>query len=131
MTRTGPAPAKLSVLVIEDEPSVQAFLRAALERGGFDVTVTASGAEGLSLLQVREFDAIISDMRTPGGVNGADVHRWISEHRPASIGRLLFITGDTVNEETAAILRRTGVPCIEKPFRMNELMAAVGKLLGR
>jgi DNA-binding response OmpR family regulator len=45
--------------------------------------------------------------------------------------RLLFITGDTVNEETAAILRRTGVPCIEKPFRMQELLDAVNQLIGR
>lgn len=131
MTETGAGPAKLSLLVIEDEPSVQAFLRAALERGGFDVTLTASGVEGLYTLQQREFDVIISDMRTPGEVNGADVHRWLAEHRPDSAGRLLFITGDTVNEETAAILRRTGVPCIEKPFRMHELIAAVDKLVGR
>jgi len=127
----GIATAKLSVLVIEDEPSVQAFLRAALERSGFQVTVTACGVEGLQVLQQTAFDAIISDMRTPGGVNGADVHRWLSENRPSSVTRLLFITGDTVNEETAAILRRTGVPCIEKPFRMQELLDAVNQLIGR
>ena len=38
------------ILLIEDEPSVTAFLRAALERKGYDVVNASSGAEGLQRL---------------------------------------------------------------------------------
>ncbi|HUQ49672.1 MAG TPA: response regulator [Terriglobales bacterium] len=120
----------LPLLVIEDEPSVQAFLRTALERDGFRIVLAASGTEGLRLLQQQKFQGIISDMRTPGGVNGGDVHSWLASNCPELVSKLLFITGDIVNEETTEILRRTGVPCIEKPFRVQELLSAVKQVLG-
>lgn len=120
----------LPLLIIEDEPSVQVFLRTALERDGFRTVLAASGTEGLRLLQQQSFCAVISDMRTPGGVNGGDVHAWLASNRPELVARMLFITGDIVNDETTEILRRTGVPCIEKPFRVNELLAAVKQVMG-
>ena len=127
-----PTPATLPLLVIEDEASVQAFLRTALERHGFKLVLANSGAEGLKVLQERkqDFAGVISDMRTPGGVTGADVHSWLKQNRPDLADKLLFITGDIVNEETAQILQSTGVPCIEKPFRVMELLAAIKKVMG-
>ncbi len=120
---------ELPLLVIEDEPSVQVFLRTALERDGFRIVMAASGTEGLRMLQQQEFRGVISDMRTPGGVNGGDVHTWLASNRPELGTKMLFITGDIVNDETTEILRRTGVPCIEKPFRVQELLAAVKQVL--
>ena len=123
-----PGPAR-PLLIIEDEEPIQEFLRTALERNGFSVVIVSSGTEGLKVLQAQEFSGVISDMRTPGGVNGADVHEWLSVNRPALAKKLLFITGDIVNEETVEILNKTGVPCIEKPFRIRELIEAVKKVL--
>lgn len=117
------------LLVIEDEASVQSFLRVALERNGFDIEMADSGADGLERLKAGDFVGVISDMRTPGGVTGADVHAWLRQNRPELARKLLFITGDIVNEETVRILEQTGVPCIEKPFRVQELMAAVRRVL--
>jgi DNA-binding NtrC family response regulator len=85
----------------------------------------------LKLLQAGEFVGVISDMRTPGNVNGADVHAWISNHRPHMSARLLFITGDIANEETGTILKTTGVPFIEKPFRVQQLVLKVEELFGK
>jgi DNA-binding response OmpR family regulator len=124
-------PAVRSVLVIEDEPSVANFVRSALERHGYKVTCAVSGAEGLKLLQAGEFLGVISDMRTPGDVNGADVHAWIRKNRPAMTSKLLFITGDIANDETGAILQSTGVPFIEKPFRVQQLISTVESLFGK
>jgi DNA-binding NtrC family response regulator len=120
---------KLTLLVIEDEASVQAFLRTALERNGYDVVMANSGEEGLKLLQEREFGGIVSDMRTPGGVDGEDVHTWLTAHRPHLVSRMLFVTGDIVNEDTLKTLKNTGVPCIEKPFRVHELVNAVKEVV--
>jgi DNA-binding response OmpR family regulator len=120
---------KLPLLVIEDESAVMSFLRAALERNGYRIVGASSGAEGLKLLADGSYRAVISDMRTPGGINGADVHSWIRTHRPELLHRMLFITGDTVNQETMAILEKTGAPCIEKPFRVAQLLKSVEMLL--
>jgi DNA-binding response OmpR family regulator len=117
------------LLIIEDERAVMSFLRAALERNGYKTVSASSGAEGLKMLENGTYMGVISDMRTPGGVTGADVHAWIRTNRPELLHRILFITGDTVNQETMAILEKTGAPCIEKPFRVAQLLKSVEMLL--
>jgi len=121
----------LPVLLIEDEPAVMAYVRAVLERSGYAVVCTESGAEGLRLLESGDFLGIVSDMRTPGGVNGADVYAWLAQHRPELASRIVFITGDIANEETVATLRKTGVPCVEKPFRVQQFISVVEKTMGK
>lgn len=133
MTKTPRAnpTAAMPILVIEDEPSVTAFLRAALERKGYAVTPAASAAEGLELLADGNFFGVISDIRTPGCVNGADVHSWIQEHRPELRSRIILISGDTANSETLALLERSGTPCVEKPFRVQEFISIVERTFGK
>jgi DNA-binding NtrC family response regulator len=122
---------QLPVLLIEDEPGVMSFVREALERNGYTVVCSESGADGLRQLAAGEFQGVVSDMRTPGGVNGADVHAWISRNRPELAARLVFITGDIANEETAATLQKTGAPCVEKPFRVQQFISVVEKTMGK
>ena len=119
------------VLLIEDEPAVMDFVRSALERNGYKVVCAESGADALQLLTDGEFHGVVSDMRTPGGVDGAQVHAWIATHRPELASKLVFITGDIANEETVATLRRTGAPCVEKPFRVQQFISVVEKTMGR
>jgi DNA-binding response OmpR family regulator len=120
-----------SILLIEDEPSVTAFLRRALERRGYEVVPSGTAAEGLELLASGDFRGVISDFRTPGSVTGADVHDWLTRHRPDLAERIIFITGDTASDETIALLAHSGTPCVEKPFRVHQLMAAVEKTIGK
>jgi len=124
-------PLVLPVLLIEDEPAVMAYVRAALERSGYLVVCTDSGAEGLRLLESGEYLGVVSDMRTPGGVDGGDVHAWLASHRPELSTRIVFITGDIANEDTAATLRKTGAPCVEKPFRVQQFISVVEKTMGK
>ncbi len=131
MSSPGTKPACAPVLLIEDEPAVMALVRAVLEGHGYEVVPTESGAEALRLLERGHFHGVVSDMRTPGGVDGAQVYSWIATNRPELARRLVFITGDIANEETAATLRRTGAPCVEKPFRVNDFIAVVEQTMGK
>jgi DNA-binding NtrC family response regulator len=115
----------LPVLLIEDEPAVMAYVQAALERSGYPVVCCESGVDALHLLETGTFLGVVSDMRTPGGVDGGQVHAWIAQHR------LVFITGDIANEETVATLRETGAPCVEKPFRVQQFIDVISKTFGR
>jgi CheY-like chemotaxis protein len=131
MNQHAPKPASPPVLLIEDEPAVMAYVRAALERSGYSVVCTESGVDALGLLERGEFQGVVSDMRTPGGVDGGDVYAWIAEHRPQLAPRLVFITGDIANEETVATLQKTGAPCVEKPFRVKQFISVVEKTMGK
>ncbi|MGA9529114.1 MAG: response regulator [Terriglobales bacterium] len=131
MTQTGTMPVCAPVLLIEDEPAVMVFVRSALERNGYSVVCTESGADALRILAGGDFHGVVSDMRTPGGVDGAQVYAWIAENRPALAAKLVFITGDIANEETAATLNRTGVPCVVKPFRVADFISVVEQTMGK
>jgi CheY-like chemotaxis protein len=122
---------QLPILLIEDEPSVTAFLRAALERNGYSVVQANSGADGLQQLEQGSFGGVISDIRMPGAVNGAEIHAWIQTNRPALRSRIILISGDTANSETQALLANSGTPCIEKPFRVQQLISVVEKTFGK
>ena len=121
----------LPLLVIEDERAVMDFIRLALERHGYACRTASSAVEGISMLESEGFTGVISDMRTPGGASGADVHAWIVTNRPELKQKMLFITGDTVNPETLRALNDTGVPYIEKPFRVSDLITVVEQIFGR
>jgi DNA-binding NtrC family response regulator len=124
-------PNPLPVLLIEDEAGVMAYVSATLERSGYSVICTESGVDALRLLESGHFLGVVSDMRTPGGVNGADVHAWIAKNRPELASRIVFITGDIANEETVDTLRKTGAPCVEKPFRVRQFISVVEKTMGK
>jgi CheY-like chemotaxis protein len=124
-------PSLLPVLLIEDEPAVMAYVRAALERSGYPVVCCESGVDALRLLENDPFLGVVSDMRTPGGVDGGQVHAWISRNRPELASRIVFITGDIANEETVATLRATGAPCVEKPFRVQQFIDVISKTMGK
>lgn len=119
------------VLLIEDEPSIMALVSATLERNGYQVVCVESGADALRLLEKGEYLGVVSDMRTPGGVDGAQVHTWISENRPDLENKVVIITGDYANEETVSTLRKIGALYLEKPFRVQDLISAVEKTMGR
>lgn len=125
-----PRPAA-SILVIEDEPSVSAFVRAALERRGYTVVQASSGISGLEHLQKGSFAGIISDIRMPGSINGADIHDWIRKNRPDLSSRIILISGDTANSETQSLLASSPTPCLEKPFRVQKLISMVEKTFGK
>ncbi len=131
MTTSNAKPAPLPLLLIEDEPAVMSYVRAVLERNGYSVVCGNSGAEGVRLLESGEFLGVVSDMRTPGGLDGGDVHAWITRNRPELASRIVFITGDIANEDTVATLRKTGAPCVEKPFRVQQFISVIEKTIGK
>ncbi len=128
---TSPVTNVIPILVVEDEPAVREFMRAALERSGYATVAASSGAEALQLLAGGKYLGVITDMRTPGGISGADVHAWIESHRRDLVSRVIFVTGDTVNESTAAVLQNTGAPFVEKPFRVQQLITIVEQIFGK
>ena len=131
MTSSAIQRALLPILLIDDEPSIMALVSATLERNGYEVVCIESGAEALRLLEKGKYLGVVSDMRTPGGVDGAQVHSWISANRPDLVDKVVIITGDYANEETVTTLRKIGALYLEKPFRVQDLISAVEKTMGK
>jgi hypothetical protein len=48
---------------------------------------------------------------------------------PALAGRVIFLTGDVVNEQTHHYLASTGNPHLDKPFQMARLESVIAGVL--
>jgi len=118
----------LRVLVVDDEEPLLSFLKTALERGGLRVTAATSGKEALKMLERGEFSGVVSDLRMPDGIGGAELYDWVREHRPELSSRFLFITGNASDPYAMEVQERTHTQFIEKPFRIALLIELIKKI---
>ena len=106
---------RLRVLVVDDEASVRVSLQRYLAGKGHEVETTASGEDALVRLKLTKYDAVIVDMRMPD-LSGEQLFERLRSNDPAHAERVIFTTGDLVNEQMRRFLDGTGRPCVPKPF---------------
>lgn len=116
------------ILVLDDEKSIAELLCEMLDLLGHKTTLCLSGQQALDLIEQRQFDLILSDFRMPV-MNGQEFYRRILEKNPVLARRIIFLTGDVVNEETQNFLRSTGNPHLGKPFQLANLERVVAEVL--
>jgi two-component system NtrC family sensor kinase len=125
-----PLPRALRILVVDDEPHIQHYMRATLEAWGHTVAVATNGASGLEQAVHQPFDAIICDLRMPE-LGGREMFERLRRTHPNVAERIVFSTGDTVRGDTLAFLESLGRPYLRKPFTLAELRAALADLIHR
>src|SRR5881398_1900928 len=113
--RAAAAGGDLTVLVVDDEIALRNALLRFLTRRGIRGEGVSDGAEALRVLQQRNFDVIISDVRMPG-MSGREFLERLGRDRPDLVSRVVLSTGDTFAPDTAALLKDSGVPTVTKPF---------------
>ena len=121
---------RLRLLVVDDEPHIQHYMKATLEAWGHEVTLADNGREALELATITPFDVIISDLRMPE-LGGREMLERLQGLRPEAADRVVFSTGDTVRGDTLAFLESLGRPYLRKPFTLTELRAALADAIWR
>jgi two-component system response regulator ResD len=113
------------ILVIEDEPSVQAVLLRILSAQGYGVIPVSDGRAALRALDQVSPDLIILDIYLPI----LDGRRFVHEYRqrPGSHAPILIITGGGYAAERATALDAAG--SLDKPFSPQQLLAKVEALI--
>jgi DNA-binding NtrC family response regulator len=114
------------ILVIEDDQRMRGLLKEVLGRKGHVVFTAAEGAEGLSLLERRAFDLIITDLRMPD-MDGLTVMSRARELHPESL--IIVVTGYGTVESAIEAMRRGAYDYVQKPFDPDNLLYVVEKAL--
>ena len=114
-----------TILVVDDDPDVRAFLTESLDSLGYAAVTVEGGGAALKALGQTSPDVMILDFAMPE-MNGAEVAKRITQLRPDL--PIIFASGYS---ETAAIRSVTGdrSRVLHKPFKVHELQAALGELL--
>jgi two-component system NtrC family sensor kinase len=119
---------KKRVLVVEDEPTIGLLCQRVLSASSFDVDVVSDGIKARKVADEKNYDLCISDVRLPG-MTGIELYEHWEATKNSVAKRVIFITGDTMNNYIRDFLKKTDRPSVMKPFGPAELMAAVRKAL--
>ena len=117
----------LLVLVIEDDPEIQALIDEALCDGGYEPALAASGEEAITLLKGGQshYRVLVTDINLAGRINGWEVARAARQIDPAF--PVIYMTGAAADQWPVE-----GVPnsiLLAKPFAPAQLVTAISNLL--
>jgi len=122
-----------NLLIVDDDPAVQATIRIVLERAGHSVVVAGDGRKGLAIFEAGDFDLLVLDIFMPG-MDGLETMKLIHQRRPQT--PILVISGRPISWDANStpdylkIATKLGaISGLQKPFRPPELLAAVAGCL--
>ena len=118
----------MRVLLVEDDPTIAAFVAKGLREAGFAVDEAADGETGLTLAREQKFDAAIVDVMLPrlDGLSLIDALRGRGVRTP-----VLILSAKRSVDDRVRGLQAGGDDYLTKPFAFAELLARVQALIRR
>jgi two-component system cell cycle sensor histidine kinase/response regulator CckA len=114
-----------TILVVDDEEGILAFVTEVLESRGYDVLSAHSGAAALRKCSEREVpvDLLLTDVIMPGGMSGAELAERLQTRQPGL--KVIYTSGYTpgMGHKELAVLNRPNF--MPKPYGMERLLETV------
>lgn len=110
-----------TILVIEDDLSINNLVKEILENHKYEVIQAYSGTEGVMAFNLKKADLIILDLMLPGK-NGKEVVEII---RKTSSVPIIMLTAVSDKDEVVSLLKNGANDYITKPFNNKELIARI------
>src|SRR5439155_4758195 len=117
-----------TILIIDDDAALREGLAETLTDLGHTPRMASSGREGLAALS-DEVDAVLLDLRMPGGIDGIEVLRRIRSQREAP--PVVVLTAFASAENTIEAMRLGALDHLTKPIGRDELKALLHRLPSR
>ena len=117
-----------TILVIEDDPSVQTLVRKALGMYGFTVVVADDGLDGLMKLETLRPDLIIADMMMPR-LDGMTFVKAIKGRGETKQIPVIFLTAKSDPKSMIEGINVGARFYVTKPFQIDDLVNKVQKAL--
>lgn len=118
----------MRILVVEDEPTLCAQLRMALEEQGYAVDIANNGEDGLHMGKEESFDVAIVDLGLPklDGISVLKGWRIAGKKLPV----IILTARDNWSEKVSGIDAGAD-DYLTKPFHMEELLARIRSVIRR
>ena len=121
-------PTPVTILVIDDEPSILRGLALLLRRDGYQVATAANGHHALAQLQAQPYHVILSDLRMPH-LDGHALYTLLQQQYPALCPRVIFLTGNGDEADSHVFLTQCGQPWLRKPCPIAMLRRTIQQVL--
>ncbi len=111
------------VLIVDDEPVARRTLETMLKLEGYEVETAASGEAALRLLEERDFEVMVLDLKMPG-LSGQDVlHRVVEMEKDLQV---IMLTGHGSLESAIDAVRHRAHDYLLKPVEPEQLLRGGG-----
>ncbi len=120
-------PERPRVLVVDDEASIRDLLTRTLSLTEYEVEAVADARAALDRLRLGAYDLLIADLRMPV-MDGLTLIREARRLHPTL--RVIIITGYSSEASAIEAVNLGVVGYLVKPFRVPQVIAAVGRALG-
>lgn len=114
-----------TVMVVDDDPALQALFKQFLKKAGFGRLVVGSGSEAIAMAKKQKFDFVFLDLKLPD-IPGDEVYSQLKALYPDL--PIVIITGYPDSEVLSRILAHGAVTVIKKPIEYEQLNRAVKQL---
>ena len=118
----------LSVLLVDDEPSIRLSVGDGLRAAGYRVTTASDGGEAIALVSSQIFDVVVTDIRLPK-VDGLTIFRKVRGESPATA--VILITAYGAVPDAVAALKDGAEDYLTKPFDAEELLLRLERIADR
>jgi DNA-binding NtrC family response regulator len=115
-----------SVLVVDDQPQIRDLLAMCLEHEGYGVVTVGTGAEAVARLTETAVHVVIADIVLPD-IDGLEVLRRARVLAPRA--PVILVTAYATVETAVEALRTGAADYVAKPFRIDDLIARVQRLV--
>jgi signal transduction histidine kinase len=115
------------LLIVDDEAAQMQALCDTLQQEGYAVRGFTSGHDALALLREEQFDLLLTDLMMPG-IDGIAL-LLASREIDADLA-CIVMTGDGTIATAVSALKAGALDYVLKPFRMNNILPALGRALG-
>ena len=118
-----------TILTVDDSASIRMMVSFTLKENGYRVIEAQDGKEGLARLKDEKIDMVITDLNMPN-LDGIGLIRGIRENPANKFTPIIMLTTESQDTRKQEGRQAGASGWIVKPFRPEQLLAVVKKVLG-
>lgn len=115
-----------SILIVDDEPTIQQSLSGILSDEGFEISIASNGYEALQIIQNDSPDLVLLDIWMPG-IDGIETLKEVKKQHPNT--QVIIITGHGTIETAVKATKLGAFDLIEKPLSIDKIVVSINNAL--
>ena len=119
-----------NILLVEDEKNIVLGVTICLRSAGLKVDVAEDGADALRKIEIEKPDLVLLDLVMPK-LNGLDALQIMKENEQMKDIPVIVLSARAQEEDIQRAMDLGANDYMAKPFRPDELLAVIDRVLGR
>ena len=115
-----------SILLVDDSPDILTNFSEYLVEKGWEVDTTLEGAASISMMEKKQYDIVITDLKMPG-IDGMDILKYVKENSPESI--CIILTGYGTIKNAVEAIKLGAFDYLTKPVKLDEILISIERAL--